>query len=231
MQAWCLLGQNQMFDTLVETIHANGGYLARVVTNVPDHTKPPAPSFATRLARYRRWLAAHHPGLECREIALDEFEPDSAHHHFPGFYGPRLPGYLRQLEARHPGLTHANLIHPSATVSPFAQLGAGCFISVGSVIGPWATIGDFAHICYSLVAHDCFLHPHAYLLPHCTLASSITVHSHALVCLRSAVIPGLTLGRGCVVAPGSVVRKDIPARVLAAGNPARILKSLPPLPA
>ena len=40
------------------------------------------------------------------------------------------------------------------------------------------------------------------------------------------VLPGVTIGDGTVVAAGSVVTKDLPAGVLAAGNPCRIIRNL-----
>jgi acetyltransferase-like isoleucine patch superfamily enzyme len=40
------------------------------------------------------------------------------------------------------------------------------------------------------------------------------------------VMAGVTIGRGTIVAAGSVVTKDLPSFVLAAGVPARIIKSI-----
>ena len=40
------------------------------------------------------------------------------------------------------------------------------------------------------------------------------------------VVAGVTIGRGTIVAAGSVVTKDLPSFVLAAGVPARIIKSI-----
>ena len=40
------------------------------------------------------------------------------------------------------------------------------------------------------------------------------------------VLPGVTIGDGTVVAAGSVVTKDLPAGVLAAGNPCRVIRKL-----
>ncbi len=39
---------------------------------------------------------------------------------------------------------------------------------------------------------------------------------------RSIIMPGLTLGEGCLVAPGALVTRDMPANSLAVGNPATI---------
>lgn len=40
------------------------------------------------------------------------------------------------------------------------------------------------------------------------------------------ICPGVTIGRGTTVGAGSVVTRDIPGRVLAAGNPCRVVRSL-----
>lgn len=42
------------------------------------------------------------------------------------------------------------------------------------------------------------------------------------------VMPGVTIGRHCVIAAGSVVTKDIPDYCVAAGNPAKIIKKYNP---
>ena len=41
------------------------------------------------------------------------------------------------------------------------------------------------------------------------------------------VMPGVTIGAGSVIGANSVVTRDIPDRTVAAGTPARILRSLP----
>jgi acetyltransferase-like isoleucine patch superfamily enzyme len=42
---------------------------------------------------------------------------------------------------------------------------------------------------------------------------------------RSIILPGIEIGDECVIGAGSVVTRSLPARSLAAGNPARILRS------
>lgn len=42
------------------------------------------------------------------------------------------------------------------------------------------------------------------------------------------ILPGVTIGAGAVIGAGSVVTRDVPAMVVAAGNPCRVLRDLPP---
>jgi acetyltransferase-like isoleucine patch superfamily enzyme len=42
---------------------------------------------------------------------------------------------------------------------------------------------------------------------------------------ESLLLPGITIGDDCIVAAGSIVTNDVPARSLVAGNPARIIRS------
>ncbi len=44
--------------------------------------------------------------------------------------------------------------------------------------------------------------------------------------LNSIVMKGVTIGDGTIVASGGVVVDDLPAGVVAAGNPARVVKIL-----
>lgn len=41
------------------------------------------------------------------------------------------------------------------------------------------------------------------------------------------VLPGVTIGENTIIGAGSVVTKDIPANVIAVGNPCKVVKELP----
>ncbi|MGL1956914.1 MAG: acyltransferase [Colwellia sp.] len=54
----------------------------------------------------------------------------------------------------------------------------------------------------------------------------ITLEDDVWLATGVKVMPGVTIGRGTIVAAGSVVTKNLPSFVLAAGVPARIIKSI-----
>jgi maltose O-acetyltransferase len=59
-----------------------------------------------------------------------------------------------------------------------------------------------------------------------TIAKPITVGRNVWIGAGVIVLPGVTIGEGTVVGAGSVVTRSLPPRVVAAGNPARILRGV-----
>jgi maltose O-acetyltransferase len=58
------------------------------------------------------------------------------------------------------------------------------------------------------------------------ISKDINIEDGVWIGANVTILPGVTIGTGAVIAAGSVVYKDIPANVMAAGNPIRIIKSL-----
>lgn len=54
----------------------------------------------------------------------------------------------------------------------------------------------------------------------------IKIGNGVWICVNSTILPGVTIGRKCVVAAGGVVTKSIPENSLAAGCPAIVKKNL-----
>ncbi len=57
-------------------------------------------------------------------------------------------------------------------------------------------------------------------------AYPITIGNNVWIGAGVSVLPGVTIGDNTVIGAGSVVAKDIPANVLAVGNPCRVIKQL-----
>jgi acetyltransferase-like isoleucine patch superfamily enzyme len=55
----------------------------------------------------------------------------------------------------------------------------------------------------------------------------VTVEDGAWLRLGAVVVPGVTIGRGSIVAAGAVVLKDVPPNVYVEGNPAHVIRRLP----
>jgi len=87
------------------------------------------------------------------------------------------------------------------------------------VIGESAVVSQHSYLCTG--AHD-------YTRPTFDIyAKGIRIEPEAWVAAHVFVGPGVTIGRGAVVGACSVVLKDVPAGMICAGNPLRVLRPRP----
>lgn len=103
-------------------------------------------------------------------------------------------------------------------------LGNHCVINRSVLLdgrGGALTIGDNVDIAQEVViwtlghdVHDDF---------HRDKGASVTIEDYVWIGHRAIIMPGVTLGRGAVVAAGAVVTKSVPAMAIVAGVPAQII--------
>ena len=93
---------------------------------------------------------------------------------------------------------------------------------------PWlVTLGDNVQ-----VTKDVYFHTHGGghvarpLYPDFDCFGPIVVKDDAYIGSGSHIVPGVTIGKGCLVAAGSVVTKSTPPHMVVAGNPARCICSV-----
>lgn len=112
--------------------------------------------------------------------------------------------------------------HPSASVSRYSILGAGCFIAARSVIAPGAILGDSVILNHgAIVDHDCEVGDFSHIAPNATLGGGVRIGSGVLIGAGANILPGVTIGAGVVVGAGAVVTVDINAGETCVGVPAR----------
>jgi acetyltransferase-like isoleucine patch superfamily enzyme len=56
-------------------------------------------------------------------------------------------------------------------------------------------------------------------------ARPVTIGDDVWLGARAIIVRGVTVGEGAVVGAGAVVSKDVPARAVVAGVPARVIRS------
>lgn len=57
------------------------------------------------------------------------------------------------------------------------------------------------------------------------ITAPIVIEDHVWIGMNVTILKGVTIGEGSIIAAGSVVTKDIPAHCLAAGIPAKVIKT------
>lgn len=128
--------------------------------------------------------------------------------------------------ARQLGYETPNYIHPSVIISPHVTIGKGVYILLGTTIMPYADIKDFVMISMGVhLAHHSLLDEGVFLSTGCNFGASIHANKYAYCGISSTIMTGLhELGEDCLIGAGAVVIKDVPAKAVMAGVPAKVLR-------
>ena len=117
-------------------------------------------------------------------------------------------------------------IHPSAIVSPSAEIGEGSVVMQGAIVQAYASIGKHCIVnTGASVDHECVIRDFVHLSPHCTLCGNVIVGEGTWIGAGAVVKQGIKIGCWCTVGAGAVVVKDVEDGATVVGVPARNIKS------
>jgi sugar O-acyltransferase (sialic acid O-acetyltransferase NeuD family) len=123
------------------------------------------------------------------------------------------------------GFGWCELVHPSAVVSRTARIGSGVVIALGAHVSSMTEIGDQVKInVRANVMHDVRVGPFTTIAPNAVVLGRVRIGRSCYIGANATILPGIHLGDRVVVGAGAVVTRDVPEQVIAAGNPARVLK-------
>ncbi len=115
-----------------------------------------------------------------------------------------------------------NAVHPTAVVSPYAQLGISNLLYPQVVVQPNVKIGSF-----NLIQTAVSLDSEAEIGNLCTIQAGARIGKGTLlddevfVGMGAVIQSGLEIGKGAIIAPGAVVLTNVDEGETVFGNPAR----------
>ena len=156
------------------------------------------------------------PGVALRAVATSDSEDVVVHIAIGN-------NFSRQKEASFWGHDRlATVVHPAATISPFATLGGGCFVAAGAIVGPAASIGTGVIINHgAVVDHDVEVGSFSHIAPNAALGGHVKTGQRVLVGAGAVVLPLKVIGDDVTIGAGTVVNRDLLESGVYAGIPVR----------
>ncbi len=132
----------------------------------------------------------------------------------------------------------------------FAQVGEGCYIEspfYSNFGGHHVHLGSYVYANFGLTLVDdthIYIGDYTMIGPNVTIATAghpidpalrqkgmqynmpVTIGKNCWLGAGVVVLPGVTIGDDTVVGAGSIVTRDLPAGVVAVGNPCRVLRKI-----
>ena len=107
------------------------------------------------------------------------------------------------------------------------EIGDETFINYGTSIAARALvkIGPYCHIGHYTFIMDNHQHDvvrHRELPP----SAPVVIENNVWIGAKAVILPGVRIGQRAIIGAGSIVTRDVPAKCVAAGNPARVLRYL-----
>jgi len=116
----------------------------------------------------------------------------------------------------------ATIIHPSAVISEFSEIGNGVCIQPFVSVGPNTKIGNHVQIfAQSLIGHGAVLDDYSYVANNACIGADVHLKEGAYLGTNATTLEFITLGKWSVTGMGAVVLKDVDDYAKVVGNPAR----------
>ncbi|OEE73123.1 sugar O-acetyltransferase [Vibrio genomosp. F6] len=133
--------------------------------------------------------------------------------------------------------------------SIFAEIGDGCYIEppLQANWGIHTHLGKNVYVNFNLTLVDdthIYIGDYVMIGPNVTIATAghpidpdlrmkvaqfnipVTIGNNVWIGANAVILPGVSVGENTVIGAGSIVTKDIPANVVAVGNPCRVLREI-----
>jgi carbonic anhydrase/acetyltransferase-like protein (isoleucine patch superfamily) len=143
---------------------------------------------------------------------------------------------LYEFSGKKPLIGGETFVHPQAVLIGEVTIGRECFIGPGAVLradfGP-ITIGDGSSIQDNAVLHvtpgDQVMVSKRVIVGHGAILHDVKLHEGCVVGMGAVLLQRVVCEEASFVAAGSMVPQGmkIPARMMVAGSPARIIKEVP----
>lgn len=196
-------------------VYANGNFKD---VNFPDEFKvfggDQSVVIFTELDSWQSFLANYSDLIEEYEVENDRRNSAIPMKDLSNVNARVEPGtFIREHAEIHDGA----VIMMGAVINIGAVVGEGTMIDMGACLGGRAITGKNVHVGAGVILAGVIEPPSA---------SPVVIEDDVLIGANAVVLEGVRVGKGSIIAAGSVVTKDVPEGKVVAGTPARVIKNV-----
>jgi sugar O-acyltransferase (sialic acid O-acetyltransferase NeuD family) len=114
-------------------------------------------------------------------------------------------------------------ISSKAITWPGLVIGDNSFIGEGSVINPFAEIGNNVIISGSFIGHDCKIKDHCFLASHAVVLGDATVGPYCFLGANSTIRHNIEIARECIIGAGVLINQNTKERGVYVGRRPELL--------
>lgn len=118
-----------------------------------------------------------------------------------------------------------NIVGRNVSIENFVKIGSRNKFETNSYITAYSEIGDYCFVApCTATSNDNFMARDKERFNH---FKGITMESGSRIGVNATILPGKVLHSDAVVAAGAVVTRDVPAKTIVVGNPAKAFREVP----
>lgn len=119
------------------------------------------------------------------------------------------------------GAKFATIIHPTAIISKFSEIGEGSVITQRSGLNTNTKVGKFVTLLESRMGHDSCIGDYSTLSGDCNINGHVTIGHDVYISCGVSIAPSKKIGDGAKVGIGSIVISNVKPGITVFGNPAK----------
>lgn len=114
------------------------------------------------------------------------------------------------------------ILHPKSSISKFAEIGTGTFVSSGVIINPLVKVGENCIInTGAIVEHETKIGNNTHIAPGAVLLGNVRIGNNCFIGSNAVVKENTRIEDNVIIGAGSVVLNNVLKNSTLVGNPAR----------
>lgn len=151
---------------------------------------------------------------------IQEWMPKENERFVMAIANPKIKQTIAEI-MKNKGAIFANIIHPSALLSEYAQIGEGLVMYPNSLISVNTKIGNFVTLLSSAIGHDVTVNDFCTISSFCDITGGVKLGKRVFMGSHATIIPKRKIGDDVYIAAGSVVMTNLKNGLRVYGNPAQ----------